>query len=456
MQQMQQMQQLQQPFILQQVNPAVSVQQTTAPKKMVAKTLNWSDDAAMMNRAENVEDTAKILFKDIRTNLSHLRQLHDALMNAADANLAYQKEKKEKKEEYNKMLQSVNDLNRGEITQATITELEIISDVIALDRANIDAIFPQIIYTAMYMNDLMAVTVAQIGYEDLHAEAEAALNQISASEEKMTLENKEENEETQKTSIPSVVNIINIFNEMQESQNRILALKKQDTERAKKTRNSVLMGMGGVILLFGITVFALYWEAVEWKDIKDYPILGIPLAVLIWSFIGSFAAMLTQFNKEPIHKFGDTLKWVIIRPVLGVVMGAAIYLALFSLVLTGKSQNALLPLLVAFFVGYSDTFTYDIMASIQNIISSLFNSSSSSDIKNNNVQPVYMVAPPTQATAATTVANTQPATAVVTQPVVEHQPVTTHPTTLVHPIDDNPLAHVDLNKEEDPDKGEGE
>lgn len=447
------MQQVQQPIILQQVAPAVNIQQTAAPKKMVAKTLNWSDNSALLaGRTSGVDETAKVLFKDIRTNLSHLRQLHDALMNATDANLSYQKEKKGKKEEYEKTLQNVNDLNRGEITQATITELEIISDAIALDRANIDAIFPQIIYTAMYMNDLMAVTVAQIGYEDLHAEAEASLHQISASEKKMTLENEEENEETPKTSISSVVNIINIFNEMQESQNKILALKQQDIERSKKTRNSVLMGMGGVILLFAIIIFALYWQEVKWKEIKDYPILGIPLAVLIWSFIGSFAAMLTQFNKEPIHKFGDTLKWVIIRPVLGVVMGAAIYLALFSLVLTGKSQNALLPLLVAFFVGYSDTFTYDIMASIQNIISSLFNSANSKDIKN-NVQPVYMVAPTPQPAAP--VVTTQPVTPVVAQPIVDKDP--TPPNHLVH-LEHDPLAQVDLHEEEkeDEDKGEGE
>jgi hypothetical protein len=392
----QQVQQVQQPIMLQMM-PTVSVQPIATPKKMVVKALDWSNDITAMGRSENVGETAKILFKDIRTNLSHLRQLHDALMNATDADLAYQKEKKGKKEDYNKMLESVNDLSRGEINQATITELEIILDVIALDRATIDTIFPQIMYTAMYMNELMAVRVAQIGYEDLRAEAEVALNQISTSEKKMTLENEEENAETVKTSIASVVNIINIFNEMQQSQNRILVLKQQDVERAKKTRNSVLIGMGAVILLFVVVIFALYWQDVQWKKIKDYPILGIPLAVFIWSFIGSFAAMLTQFNKEPIYKFGDTLKWVIIRPILGVVMGAAIYLALFSLVLTGKSQNDLLPLLVAFFVGYSDTFTFDIMASIQNVISNLFNSAKNEDIKN-DVQPIYMVAPPTQPT----------------------------------------------------------
>jgi hypothetical protein len=418
----------------QQVTPIVNTPQIKAPKKkMVAKTLDWSNDAASMSRTEGVGETAKILFKDIRTNLSKLRQLHDALMNATDADLAYQKENKGKKEEYNTILQNINDLNRGEITQATITELEIIMDTIALDRANIDAIFPQIIYTATYMNDLMTVTVAQIGYEDLHAEAEASLNQISASEKKMTSENENDNDEIVMTSITSVVNIINIFNEMQESQNKIIALRQQDIDRAKNTRNSVLMGMGGVILLFGVIIFALYWQDVQWRDIKDYPILGIPMAVLIWSFIGSFAAMLTQFNKEPIHKFGDTLKWVIIRPVLGVVMGAAIYLALFSLVLTGKSQNALLPLLVAFFVGYSDTFTFNIMASIQSVISNLFNSANDADIKN-NIQPVYMVAPTAQI-------HTAPV-AVITPPVnVE---------------DDNPLAGVDLSEKPDLNKGREE
>ncbi|WP_052593944.1 hypothetical protein [Aureispira sp. CCB-QB1] len=410
---LQQMQQVQQPIILQQVTPAVNVQQTKTPKPVLKKSLNWSK-TSVPGRDANVETRANALIKDIRENLSNLRHLHKALMNAKSAELPYQKEYLNKADEYNQLLEELNELERGNITQSTVTELQIITDKLAFDRVRIDAIFPEITDKAMQMDEQITVIVNKIGFKEFYDQAEVELNQIKASEQKMILEDKknnaDDNDDNAKASISSAVYMISIFNEMKESEKRILALKKEDEERAKRTQRSFLVGMALILLAFIILLFTLYKMEVSWKSIKDYPLLGIPLGVCIWSFIGSFAAMLTQFYKEPIYNFGDPLKWVIIRPVLGIVMGAAIYLALFSLVLTGKSQNDLLPLLVAFFVGYSDTFTFDIMSSIQGIISSLFNSTNSDDIKN-NVQPVYMMA---AQQPATTVVTTQPATTVVT------------------------------------------
>lgn len=408
-------QHVQQPIILQQMPATVNLQQTATPKKMLSKTLNWSK-TSLPPRNANVEDSCKGLIQNIRENLSNLRHLHKALMNAKSAELPYQKEYLNKTDEYDKLLHDVNELERADFTQNTVTELKIIIDQLTFDRVRIDSIFPEITDKAMQMDEQMTEILDKIGFEDFHDKAEVELNQIKASEQKMILEDKKNDDyEDAKASISSAVYMISIFNEMKASEKQIIALKAQNDERGKKTKNNFLIGMGVILLSFVILLFSFYQLEIDWKDIKDYPLLGIPLGVCIWSFIGSFAAMLTQFNKEPIEKFGDPLKWVIIRPVLGVVMGAAIYLALFSLVLTGKNQNALLPLLVAFFVGYSDTFTYDIMSSIQKIISSLFGSTSTEDIKNNIPAPVYMVAPTPQPA--------QPvAPVVVTQPVVSDQP----------------------------------
>lgn len=445
-------QQVQQPIILQQMAPAMNVQQAATPKIMVKKTLNWSipsNDA----RAADVGTQAKGLIQNIRENLSNLRHLHKALMNAKSAELPYQKEYLNKADEYDKLVHDINELERGEITQNTITELKIIIDQLAFDRVRIDSIFPEITDKAMQMEEQMAEMLGKIGFPDFYDQAEVELNQIKASEQKMLLESKKGDEDDDtKSSISSAVYMISIFNEMKASEKQIIALKAQNDQRGQKTKNSFLIGMTTILVAFIILLFSFYYLEIEWKDIKDYPILGIPLGVAIWSFIGSFAAMLTQFNKEPIHKFGDPLKWVIIRPVLGVVMGAAIYLALYSLVLTGKNQNDLLPLLVAFFVGYSDTFTFNIMASVQNVLSSLFSSTNNEDIKN-NVQPVYMVAP--AAVPATTV-TTQPVTVapVINQADTQHKPV--HTEAPVHTTETDPLADLKNNLDNDPDKGEGE
>ena len=351
-------------------------------------------------RAADVEVSAKGLLQNIRENLSKLRHLHKALISATSADLPYQKEYLYKTEEYSTLLNDLNELERGEITQNTIVELKIVVDQLTFDRVRIDAIFPEITDKAMQMEEQMAEILNTIDFDTFHAKAAVELSQIKASEQKMILEDQKSDETDEaKSSISSAVYMISIFNEMKASEKQIISLKAQNDQRGQKTKTSFLIGMATILLAFILLLCSFYYLDITWKDIKDYPILGIPLGVCIWSFIGSFAAMLTQFNKEPIHKFGDPLKWVIIRPVLGIVMGAAIYLALFSLVLTGNSQNDLLPLLVAFFVGYSDTFTFNIMASIQNVVTNLFNSADHNEIKNNG-QPLYVVAPTAQPAAA--------------------------------------------------------
>jgi hypothetical protein len=455
-------QQVQQP-IYQQMAPAENIQQTAAPKlRLITKSIKWST-APIDARGADVEAVAKELIQNIRENLSNLRHLHKALMNAKSAELPYQQEYLNKTEEYDQLLNDINELDRAEATQQTITELKIIVDQLTFDRVRIDSIFPEITDKAMQMEEQMEEMLDKIRFDNFHDQAEVELNQIKASEQKMILEGKTGDDDTN-FSISSAVYVISIFNEMKASEKRIIALKIQNDQRALSTKSSFLIGMTTTLVSFAVLLFCFYYFEIDWDDIKDYSILGIPLGVGIWSFIGSFAAMLTQFNKEPIHKFGDPLKWVIIRPVLGVVMGAAIYLALFSLILTGKSQNDLLPLLVAFFVGYSDTFTFNIMASIQKVLSNLFNSADNNSIKN-NVQPVYMVAPPAQppTTATTvlptqvaaTVTATQPATAIVTtQDEHYNEPInnTTPPPT----EEPDPLKDFKNTVEEDPDKGEGE
>lgn len=99
--------------------------------------------------------------------------------------------------------------------------------------------------------------------------------------------------------------------------------------------------------------------------------MGVPLAVFLWSLIGSFAAMIHSFNRKPIYDFGDAFKSLITRPVQGVILGGAFYLVVSSglFVLTGGSATDAgaaigsagrpadaIILVLSFLVGFSDRF----------------------------------------------------------------------------------------------------
>ena len=96
---------------------------------------------------------------------------------------------------------------------------------------------------------------------------------------------------------------------------------------------------------------------------QQLPIIGIPWPVLVWSLIGSFTAMIHQFNQKPIHDFGNTVKWLLTRPVQGVILGAAFYFFLTSGLylltgidnVSGISSNAII-LALSFLIGFSDKF----------------------------------------------------------------------------------------------------
>jgi hypothetical protein len=77
--------------------------------------------------------------------------------------------------------------------------------------------------------------------------------------------------------------------------------------------------------------------------------------------------MIHRFNRRPIYDFGDAVKWLLTRPVQGLVLGAAFYLVVSSglLLITGtivEGQGAStriadeVLLVLAFLVGFSDRF----------------------------------------------------------------------------------------------------
>lgn len=98
-------------------------------------------------------------------------------------------------------------------------------------------------------------------------------------------------------------------------------------------------------------------------------VFGVPLSVMLWGAAGSLAAILYRFYTEQGQiRFSAEFRWLIARPIIGIIMGAVVYLALVSgLVLvsndtgsgagSGESIARLEALwIVSFLAGFSDKF----------------------------------------------------------------------------------------------------
>jgi hypothetical protein len=97
------------------------------------------------------------------------------------------------------------------------------------------------------------------------------------------------------------------------------------------------------------------------------PILGVPTCVLLWSVVGSFAAILYRFTHGGDLELDEPLRWLFSRPLMGVIMGAITFLIIRAGFLTMSSQRMIdvqtqfgtteVMWLVAFLAGFSDRFS---------------------------------------------------------------------------------------------------
>ena len=146
------------------------------------------------------------------------------------------------------------------------------------------------------------------------------------------------------------------------------------SDRQQRNRTTQLVTLAIILIicfmiLGGFIYGPLVTVGTKSLDALKLPLLNIPWPVVFWSFIGSFAAMIYRFNRQPIHEFGDVIKWTLTRLVQGVVLGSAFYLILVSgLSLlagvtpadsAGSTSNKITTeviLILSFLVGFSDRF----------------------------------------------------------------------------------------------------
>lgn len=102
------------------------------------------------------------------------------------------------------------------------------------------------------------------------------------------------------------------------------------------------------------------------------PIFNVPLAVVVWGAAGSLAAILYRlYTVQGRIRFASEFRWLIARPIIGIIMGAVVYLAIKSgLILLGAANDGQTPAaegvlqagrievysVIAFLAGFSDRF----------------------------------------------------------------------------------------------------
>lgn len=155
---------------------------------------------------------------------------------------------------------------------------------------------------------------------------------------------------------------------------RLLVERLIEKDRVRQNKTASLVTFSIILVILLICVGGIFYGpqfTVGDKPLKNLnlPLLNVPWPVVFWSFIGSFAAMIYRFNRQPIYEFGDVIKWTLTRLVQGVVLGSAFYLILVSglALLTGHSLETTTPntsnkladeviLVLTFLVGFSDKF----------------------------------------------------------------------------------------------------
>lgn len=143
--------------------------------------------------------------------------------------------------------------------------------------------------------------------------------------------------------------------------NALTAYKNKKRERKNIRLTAVIISL---LSLAAISVFL--WFSKDFGITKEsvITILMLPAPVLMWSIIGSFAAILYRFTNAGDSELNEPLRWLFARPLTGIIMGAIAYLILKIGLIAVQADQSVTTLgaieitwLIAFLAGFSDRFS---------------------------------------------------------------------------------------------------
>lgn len=115
--------------------------------------------------------------------------------------------------------------------------------------------------------------------------------------------------------------------EVESSWHNLIAVNQAEARLAQRLR----WATGGIIAFFLALVVVATAIAPRVIPVNEpIPLLGIPPSVILWSFIGSFVALLMRFLRRKFWEMGDFFKWFLARSLVGFIMGAVLYLVVVS------------------------------------------------------------------------------------------------------------------------------
>lgn len=248
-----------------------------------------------------------------------------------------------------------------------LQHLSNIADEVNVRISKLNVLFVSLVYPAASSPELIENMVSKIGHKELREEARMHLGVVKQLARKLDIEQLTGKDFDVLSD--EVQAAVGVMTEIEQRQILVKKLLRSDRSRKNWTVAIVIAYIATVIAT--IIYLTLRWGSqfvIGQTSLHEMrlPLLGIPWPVVVWSLIGSFAAMIHRFNRRPIYDFSDAIKWLLTRPVQGVVLGSAFYLVLISglFLLTGDtSANSSgmvtvdeVILVLVFLVGFSDRF----------------------------------------------------------------------------------------------------
>ena len=247
-----------------------------------------------------------------------------------------------------------------------LKKLSRIIDDVNIQISRLDADFKSIIHSSRSSKELIENMASKISHSEYKNEAQMHSNIVSRLASRL-----EENDgllDSNHVLSDDVWSAIGVMTEIEQRRITVERLISLDRGAKRFTVLSVTFYLTILISILSLIYIFSNVPAIEGKSLEQLKVrlFEIPWPVVLWSFIGSMAAMIYRFNRNPIHAFGDAVKWMITRPIQGIVLGSTFYLVLVSglFLLTGvnptESSDSVRVnetiLVLAFLVGFSDKF----------------------------------------------------------------------------------------------------
>lgn len=317
----------------------------------------------------------------LQTNIHYLLQLHEVVMDSDSEAIGkdYKKKYPQRKADFESYLQDVTKWRQEPPTVALLDQVRNLRAALQSDQIRLNGEFLTAAANSAYYHNYLRQLVSSIGYVHLRNSVERTIREITAIHDQIQLLLASDNG---KITVAKAAQIIQLH-EAQYVYGRDIVQKHED-DRAGAQRVEWVVLAASIIVLVMVAaafIYSAWWfgknkeVAMTWDLLKDHTMLGIPLGIVLWSILGSLAAMIHRYYKGSAYSFISSDKWVFVRPAMGVLMASVVYMAFFALFAPeDEAINPFLMLLLGFFVGYSDKFSMSLMQVIQDTLGALFKS----------------------------------------------------------------------------------